>query len=77
MMKKRPRRTLSITANREVTVRLYGWPKKVGMLSVTDEYWAVELQFRGGWATMSHTVFETTDYQLAYAKYEAFKRIAE
>lgn len=64
------------TATREVTVKLDGWPKKINKLTVTDEYWYVELGFKLPEGNMMvHTVFETDDYEKALTKYLAFEQI--
>lgn len=65
----------SKTATREVTVALRGWPQEIRQISVVDAYWYVELAFKVGQTIMTHTVFETQDYDKAKAKYDAFVRI--
>ena len=47
------------------------------MLSVVEEYWAVELRFDCGDVVRTHTVFESDDYEKALQKYEAFVKIVD
>jgi hypothetical protein len=76
-MTKRRRIERKATATRAVTVRLHGWPAETRLLSLVDACWMVDLQFTCRDCVRSHMVYESADYDKAFAKYEAFLKIME
>lgn len=66
----------SKTVNREITVRLDGYPEYDRSLSGKHPgNWRVEIVFKSATATKIITVAENEDYQIVYKRYEEYVRL--
>lgn len=65
------------SAERSITVQLFGWPQEVRRLSVVTEYWSVRLLINKGNVDRVCTVYETDDYEKAFHKWEEYCRLLD